>query len=197
MKIKTGLIIVFVLATLSIAAYSVSKITQVTNDISLEDIKDCKTVYWDETEDVYGICTDYYNTTVCDDEPLNTSCHIEEKSYNYTCKTGTKTVQKSREECRETEMNIAVDALSGTKNYKLEYGEWGKCSYETEGQTLVITCDSKNDGNNDGICHPGESCIQFKVTKDSIQRLEKNSRMDFIEEDSTFFLEKLSMEEVS
>lgn len=197
MKIKNVLILVFVLAALSIATYSISyrksTITQVTGDISLEEFRDCETVYWTEMEDLHTTCTMYYNNTVCDDEPFNTSCYTEEQSYKYRCKTGEIEVEKSREECKETEMEVTIDTLLETKNYKLEYGEWGRCSYETEGETLVITCDSKYDGNNDGICHPGESCIQFRITKDKIQRLMKNSRMDFLEEDETFFLEELSM----
>jgi len=196
MKIKTGLIIVFVLAAFSIAAYSLSKITQITGDISLEEVKDCKTIYWNETKDVYGTCTQPYTATVCDDEPLNTSCHTEERYYSDWCKTGTNITEKSREECRDMEMQVMIDKLRGTENYKLEYGGWGKCSYTTESETLIITCDSKLDGNNDGICKPGESCIQFRITKDSTQRLVKNSRYDWVENDETFFLEKLELEEV-
>jgi len=199
MKMKNMLIIVFVLAVLSITAFGISKITtvQVTSDISLEDIKDCETFYWDEAIPIYGTCTEYYDATVCDDEPFNTSCHTEQKSYDYRCKTGTQVIQKSREECKDKKIEVAIDKLTKTENYRLEYAEWGKCSYTAEDETLVITCDSKYDGNNDGTCHPGESCIQFRVTKDNIQRLEKNSRYGFIEEDETFFLNKLSMEEVS
>jgi len=207
-KTKNMIILIFVLAALSMVAYSVSynksKITQVTADISLEEVKDCETIIWTETEPVYDYVTrerDVYD--IC-------SGFSEENQtwYNYTClqgteeyqsyeKIGEKQVEKSKEVCKDTKMKTTINTLSGTKNYNLQYGEWGKCSYETEQDTLVITCDSKYDGNNDGICHPGESCIQFRVTKDNIQRLEKNSRYDFIEEDETFFLDKLSMEEVS
>ena len=195
--IKNILIIIFVLAVLSIAAYSVSyskgSKTQVTADIELEEVEDCEMLHWTETEPVYGTCTNSYDTIICDDEPFNTSCYPGEETYEYKCKTGEKEIQKSKEICKDTEMKVT---LFETEEYSLEYGEWGKCSYTTESETLVITCDSKYDGNNDGICHPGESCIQFRVTGDKIQRLEKNSRLDFIEEDSTFFLNKLSMEEV-
>ena len=187
-----------VLLALSLVAYSVSKITQtqVTNDISLKKIEDCKTIYWEETMDVYGTCTQTNIVTICDDEPLNTTCHTEDRSYDYRCKTGTNTIPKSREECKDKEMQLTIDKLTGIEEYSLNYAEWGKCSYTTEQDTLIITCDSKTDGNNDGICKPGESCIQFRVTKDSIQRFEKNSRYDWIENDETFFLEKLELEEV-
>lgn len=195
--IKNILIITFALAVLSIAAYSVSysksSETEITDDISLEEVKDCEMLHWTETEPVYGTCENSYDAIVCDDEPLNTSCYTKEEIYEYECKTGEKEVEKSKEVCRDAEMKVT---LFETEEYSLEYGEWGKCSYTTEDETLVITCDSKYDGNNDGICQPGESCMQFRVANDKIQRLEKNSRLDFIEEDNTFFLDKLSMEEV-
>ncbi|MCK5282921.1 MAG: hypothetical protein KAK00_05925 [Nanoarchaeota archaeon] len=196
MKIKNLAIIVVVLIVLSIAAYSIAKSNKIslTDDISIEDVKDCETVYWNEEEPVYGTCTYSHTFEVCDDEPLNESCTIKEEIYDYRCQKGTETVQKSREVCKDKEILLTVDKLTGTENYKLEYAGWGKCSYETEGETAVITCDSRYDGNNDGICKPGESCIQFRVTKDGIQRLVKNSRNDFVEEDNTFFLEKLEME---
>ena len=196
MRIKNLLIIVFVLAALSLAAYGVSKITQITTDISLEEIKDCKTSYWEETMDVYGTCTNTNIVTICDDEPLNTTCHTEDRSYNYSCKTGTNTIQKSKEECEDREIKLVIDKLTGLEKYDLNYGEWGKCSYTTEQDTLIITCDSKYDGNNDGICQSGESCTQFRITKDNIQKLMKNSRDDFVEDDKTFFLEKLELEAV-
>lgn len=196
---KSILILVFVLAALSIAAYSLSntkKITQITEDITLEEIEDCETIHWDETEAVFGDCIKYYNATICDDEPLNTSCYIEEQSYNYTCKTGENIIENSEEKCRDTEIKVAVDTLLGTKDYTLEYGEWGKCSYEDEQETLVITCDSKYDGNNDGICTSGESCMQFRITKDKVYTSMKNSRDDFIGYDKSFFLDELRMEGV-
>lgn len=191
-KLRNLLILVTILAVLSIAAYGVSKITQVTDDIGLEEITDCKTVYWDESVDVYGNCTQYYNTTVCDES--NTTCQEVEQSYNYTCKTGSQTVQKSKEVCEDKEMRVTLDRVGEDEEYLLEYGKWGKCSYEAEDETLIITCDSKYDGNNDGICTSGESCTQFRITKDSIKRMIKNSRDDFAEHDSSFFLEELSME---
>lgn len=199
---KNIIILVFVLAALSIAAYSAT-ITRVstdsvelTDDISLDKREDCITTFWNEEENVYGTCNAYYNHTVCEDEPYNTSCYTEELSSDYKCITGTKTVQKSKETCADRDMRLTVDTLAGTKEYVLEYGEWGRCSYAKEDEDVIITCDSKRDGNNDGKCTPGESCIQFRVTKQGVQKYEKNSRIDFVENDDSFFLERLSMEEV-
>jgi len=193
---KKALIMIFVLAVLSITVYSVSysksNNVQITDNIGLESVQDCQLVTWTEPEPVYGECS--YTEMACDDEPINKSC--SEKTITYTCKTGEVQTEKSEEICDNNNLRLEVNTAEELKEYKLDYGEWGKCSYEKQGETLVITCDSKYDGNNDGICKPGESCTQFKVTKDNIQKLVKNSEYEFKEEDSTFFLEQLDLKEV-
>lgn len=196
MKLKYLILSIFVLAALSFVVYSLSTLINVTDDISLEKLQDCNTVYWNESTHIIGNCIRYYNTTICDDEPFNTSCYIGEKSYNYSCRIGTKVVEKNKEVCTEKEFQFTVTRLPKDEKYRLEYGQWGKCSYEADGETLVVTCDSMYDGNNDGICSSGESCIQFQITKDGTQRFVKNSREDYAIQDETFFLEKLGLEEV-
>ena len=90
MRIKNLLILIIIFVAVSIAAYSYSKgnTVQVTDDISLEDVEDCETFYWDEITPIYGTCIRYYNATACDDEPFNTSCYMDEKIEGYTCRTG-------------------------------------------------------------------------------------------------------------
>ncbi|MBR9700163.1 hypothetical protein GOV09_06925 [Candidatus Woesearchaeota archaeon] len=66
---KNILISLLVFVLLSLVAFSVNKITTVANDITLEEVQDCKTSYWNETENVFGECIQYYNHTVCSDEP--------------------------------------------------------------------------------------------------------------------------------
>ena len=196
---KKIILIVFVFAALSFAAYGVTKISeaiQVADGISLEEVKDCKTVYWNETENTYGNCIRYYNITFCEDDPLNTSCYIQEKSYNYTCLTDTKTVEKNKEICRDKEFQFTIDKPLKVETYKLEYGDWGMCTYMPGDEVLTITCDSRYDGNNDGICTSGESCILFIVTKNRVDRYVKNSRDDFVIHDESFFLPKLNAEVV-
>ena len=191
-KIRNVIIIVIALVTLSLVAFSLGK-TQVTKDISIEELKECETVYWTEVEPVYSTCTGYYETTICDDEPLNQSCHTEQQGYNYTCQTGTLTEEKSKEVCQDKELQVTVEKLGADENYKLLYGQWGKCSYQAQDGVAVITCDSQYDGDNNGVCTPGESCMQFRISKDGVQTLMKNSRDDFIESDASFFLEKLDL----
>ncbi|MBR9699826.1 hypothetical protein GOV09_05190 [Candidatus Woesearchaeota archaeon] len=194
---KNIVIIVAVLAIASLVVYSAMKTSkvEVTQDISLEEKKECKTLTWQEEQPIYGTCIASAEIPICDDEPLNKSCSMQDKNYTYTCRTGTNTVQKSREECKEKEFAISVEDVS-IKNYNLNYGDWGKCSYEADGEAAIITCDSKYDGDNNGICKPGESCIQFRITKEGVTRLVKNSQYEFTEEDESFFLEKLEVEEL-
>lgn len=193
-KITIILFALLLLATAS-AAYTISKSekTKITEDILLEQIKDCETTTWTETAPEYGTCTDQYETIACSDPPLNKSCAKKQETREYKCKTGEKQIEKSKELCKDTKMNVKTNK----KDYTLNYGDWGKCSYKKEQNVLVITCDSKYDGNGDGICKPGESCVQFRITKDDTQVLEKNSRMDFVESDKSFFLDKLKIDEVT
>ncbi len=80
------------------------------------------------------------------------------------------------------------------KDYALDYGDWGKCSHVPGNRSLVIFCDSRYDGNNDGVCSSGESCVSFIVSKSGVQRVVRNSADSFSENDESFFLEKLSVE---
>lgn len=192
---KNLLIMVFVLAALSIVVYAATR-------ISIQKTTDCKTVYYDETEDiyeyvtkerpVYGICTAFSEENQTEYEYR---CQTGTEEYESYEKTGEQTVQKSKEVCRDMTMDIILDGPT-PKNYNLEYGDWGKCTYTSEDTTLIITCDSKLDGNNDGICKPGESCVQFRITTNGVQRFEKNSRYDWVEHDDTFVEERLQMEVV-
>lgn len=197
-KIKQALIISIVLAVLALATYGISIVKQsarVADDITLDEIKDCETVFWNETENIYGTCTHEYSIRKCDDEPINNSCHIVQESKNYECITGYNTSAKSKEICKDKEMRLLAGELSGGKKYRLTYGDWGKCGYLPGTDSVIITCDSKNDGNEDGICQPGESCVSFIVSKNRIERFFRNSRADFTSDDPTFYQDKLTMEE--
>ncbi len=193
MKKSFLIMIVFAVLVAAGLAYAV----QITADITAENIQDCKTVYWDEVQTIYGNCTYSYNETVCSDPPANTSCTTTEKSYDYQCKTGTQTVQKSKQVCNDKELQFSIDKQTTIEDYKINYGDWGKCSYSKENNNLVVICDSKFDGNNDGICQSGESCVKFEVNKNSITRSMKNSQETFTTEDETFFLTKLDYEVMS
>ena len=50
------------------------------------------------------------------------------------------------------------------------------------------------DGNGDGICTSGESCMKFVVNGDSFEKYEKNSEENFKDDDDSFFLQRASAE---
>jgi hypothetical protein len=209
-KIDRLLLLVLFIAAFSVAAYSLTKTTQVTDDISLDEIKDCHNVTWNDPKPWFGNCTRVYNETICLEgeetapdgvstffnSSIEKECYLDEKETAYRCKVGEISDWQSKQVCKEKEFKLTVDDGLSEKEYSINYEGWGKCSYDVEGETVVITCDSRFDGNNDGICTSGESCMQYRVTKGSIQTLMKNSRDDFVESDDSFFLEKLKVEEV-
>ncbi len=166
-----------------------------TSRVSLKGIEKCKTIEWETEDPIYGTCREGYITTICDDPPINKSCHEETAYYDYRCQTGTETIQHSKEECdiESLEITKEVEGIV-TEKGRINFKEWGKCSNKKEDSELIIICDSKYDGNNDGICQSGESCIKFVVTQNDVKRYLKNSQEDFTEEDKSFFLEKLSYE---
>jgi hypothetical protein len=91
-------------------------------------------------------------------------------------------VQKTRKDCRTKEylINNAVKLIP--ENYQ--------CSIEEINNKIVAVCDSKLDGNGDGICTSGESCMKFVVDGNAVEKSERNSRDDFIPNDKSFFLER-------
>jgi hypothetical protein len=192
-KINLSLVITLILVAVSAVAYNINNAVQISKDISLEEIKDCQMEYWNETIPIMGNCTESYDVKTCN-EPLNTSCSLSTKSYTYTCVTGYNTEQKSKENCKDKSMKIGVSKMLSKEMYLLDYSDWGKCSYSPLNDSVLVICDSRYDGNADGICQQGESCIVFIVDKYTTKRLFKNSRIDFVEEDPTFYQEKLDME---
>ena len=193
-NIAVGLII---FAALALVVYGVSKISEpipIANNVVLEQIQDCSTIYWNETEYTYGTCTQKYNTTVCSDPPVNKTCHIEERQYDYICVISSKIVEKSKETCLPQKMEITIDKTVKQEKYLLDYGDWGKCSYSPGTDSGIIICDSNKDGNGDGVCQSGESCIAFFVSKDKIEKMYRNSGVDFEPDDVTFYQNKIDWE---
>ncbi|MEA2037840.1 MAG: hypothetical protein U9O94_10120 [Nanoarchaeota archaeon] len=159
-------------------------------NLSFQQVEDCKTEYWETREPIYGTCQIEHKINVCDDYPINKSCHEETKYYEYECKTGTETFQHSKEICTPSELRITRKNEEGRINFK----DWGKCSTQEGNGALIVICDSMYDGNNDGICQSGESCEKFVISEQGVQRYLKNSQEYFTTEDESFFLEELDYE---
>ena len=71
-KIKIPIVVIVIAVLLSITALSqlsplaniITKNTQVTPTISLEEKDTCTTTFYDETQDIYGNCIYYHNYTI-------------------------------------------------------------------------------------------------------------------------------------
>ena len=162
---------------------------ELTNSIDnkVKKIEDCIDVFYNEEEPVYEKVSYKINITVCDDEPLNLSCHIDEKEVTKSVFKEIKTVQKIKKQCTTKGYTVKDIIKLNTERYT--------CSAQEEDENIIIICDSEYDGNGDGICTPGESCMKFAIDKNNdIKQYEKNSRNDFVEEDKSYFLEKVSSE---
>ena len=135
-------------------------------------------------EPIQGTCSAEQN--VCDDAPKNLSCRKEQKSYD--CITGYNNKEVTTKKCK-------------TKGYifdnKLKFHTEGyACSITKEQNNKVMICDSIYDGNGDGICTSGETCMKYIISNGSFESYEKNSRDEFVPTDESFFLNKISEEDV-
>jgi hypothetical protein len=187
---KRTIFFVCILA-LSLIAIAVAQ----SNKMTMKVLKECKTIEWETEEPIYDTCQGESITTICDDEPINKTCHEETKYHEYRCKTGTNIIPHSEKICAQKAFEITKETADVvTEKGRINFKEWGECSYEQEGNDITIICDSKYDGNDDGICQSGESCVKFVVTHDKVERFLKNSQDEFTKEDESFFLEKLDYE---
>lgn len=144
----------------------------------MQRIQVCKQVTWDEHAPIYSNCTTTYNQTNCSDAPVNKSCTTVQNSFTYSCINGSATVTKQRQDCATTGFMVSGKFIN-TTDYR--------CAVTTDGKEFV-TCDSIYDGNGDGICTSGESCIQFGIVGNYIVRKERNSQDQFVDSDNSFFL---------
>jgi len=191
---KTRTIFFVCILALSLIAIAIAQ----NNKITMRILKDCKTVEWETEKPIYDACQIEYIETICNDEPINKSCYGETRYQDYTCKTGTKIIPHSEEVCEPSSFEITKETADVvTEKGNINFGEWGECSYEAQETDITIICDSQYDGNNDGICQSGESCIKFVVTQDKVERLLKNSQEKLTSEDKSFFLEKLDYEVIA
>lgn len=222
MIIKKSIVLVILLVSfLTLAA--TSQISQVTDTISLEESKSCNTIFYNETENVFGYvtremyvynnCIYYYNYTHCTNSSgPNTDCSVQQISYNQSClvgieqfqnyeKTGTANVLKNRTECKPlNKFVVTMNKGSVTEKKEVDFSSWGVCINTTEDGCLAITCGTLQGGSaRNGIfngCDGGKSCQKFLFCPEGIKVLYKASRNDFVPYDPTFHLSPLALKGV-
>ena len=182
-KSKIFLLIWTILSTIGIISAIV-----LDNNVTVNEIQDCTTKFYDATEDVFGYvtrernvyenCVNYHNYTLClNTSGANTDCSQEQLVYNVTCAIGTESyqsyekvseqvVQKNKTICNKRAYTI--DIADSTKNIN-----FSKAGYYCSLEGNIVTCDSVHDGNGDGKCKSGETCIKFEITSQGINTLQK------------------------
>ncbi len=200
---KINIVLVVTLLLVSILAVTVaSQISQVTNAISVEEVKTCTTSFYDEVQNVYSSCINYINYTSClNTSGPNTDCSLQQTQKNFTCKIGEIVLNKNKTECQPpTKFIVSTTKDSITEKKEIDFSSWGVCINTTENGCLAITCGSQHGGSAvNGIfngCDGGKACQKFLFCQDSIKVLYKASRNDFAEEDPTFHLSELVLKEV-
>jgi hypothetical protein len=149
---------------------------------AVERIDKCVDEKYIESTPQLGTCQS--DAVVCDE--LNTSCH--NATENYSCVINTIAVEKTARKCNVKGYHIS--------KYNLNTEEYS-CSVDTaDKDSTTIICDSKYDGNGDGICTSGESCMKYVIDKNSIKSFEKNSKDEYAPTDDSYFLNKINVEEV-
>ncbi len=155
---------------------------------SVTPLQTCTPITYEGLESVYGTCTRLTEPVVCSDAPSNTSCNTPAQE-TYQCITGTQKVQKTRDECDT--FGYMLD--NGVKSVKLTTEDYS-CSTTEQGGVVTVLCDSKLDGNGNGVCSSGESCQKFVLEGESFVKYEKNSEDDFTAGDDSYFLARSSAE---
>src|SRR3989338_2899377 len=134
-------------------------------------------------EAIYSPCNTTITKSVCSDAPLNTSCLNVQETFTQRCHMGFRNVERVSRSCRKEFYDVG--------NVRLNVDGYN-CAFNRSGRKLVAMCDSVYDGNGDGVCQSGESCQKFVINGDSVQKFEKNSLNDFVENDEFFAVQKAS-----
>lgn len=124
---------------------------------TITDIEDCYIKTDIQINDINGKCNMEYLNYDNKTSPQTITIEYEE----YVCKKGEEIEYINTTICNKIGMDI------GSK--RILYG--GIYGYQCNVKSNIVICDSMYDGNGDGVCNSGESCVtidltDFKVTKD-------------------------------
>lgn len=219
MKINKVLLLTLLVALLAIVVRSQSPHS---STISIEEKKDCAISDYTDTENVYGYisrerdaygnCPYYYDYTHCLNlTGPNTVCTVQRGSFNTTCKTGLEQYQsyevvgkvqvtKNVTKCIPKSFIVSIALGRKIEKREIDFSSWGVCVQGNEGDCLTITCGNLQGGSaRNGVfngCDGGKSCQKFMFCQDGKKVLFKATRGEFLEEDPTFHLNKITSKDV-
>jgi len=193
--------LVLVLLVIAILTFTATSQAPPPTTISIEELKTCNTIFYNETQPVYGTCVYYHNATSClNATGPDTDCSVSQTQRNFRCQTGQLVTKRNSTECSPlNKFTVTISRGSITEKKEIDFSDWGACIYNKENDCMVVTCQSRYDGANDGQfhgCTSGTSCQKFEICENKIKVSYKNSRENFVEEDPTFHLAKLALKEV-
>jgi hypothetical protein len=151
----------------------------------VQKIQECKDKIVQDVVPVYGNCT---RPVVCQNI-TNETCDPSITEEIYQCYTGIQNIDRTVTECKTVGLKINNKIQLDIRDYA--------CSTQNDTGTVTVVCDSKYDGNGDGICTSGESCMKFIVNGSNVEKYKKNSRNGFVSGDSSYFLNEVSVEVLS
>jgi hypothetical protein len=152
----------------------------------VRELQTCVNVSYTEEVAVEQTCTSEHLEFWCDpSDLLNLSCSWQNRSYTFTCINRT-LVPTTKQECSTTGFLVNNKVKLDTNLYR--------CSGEVVGSKTIMTCDSRFDGNGDGVCTSGESCMQFTIDGTTVTTKEKNSRDDFVADDDSYYAKEATAE---
>lgn len=162
--------------------YDVRLFDPIRTNINISKIKRCVTSFYNETKNVFGDCTVYWNITTCLNlSGRNTDCYTVEKNFtNNRCKIGEKNITINSTRC----VSVGINIVSPDLNASLSTERFGGCSINRTEKCFI--CDSKIGGDGDGVCRSGELCIKMCLMGRTLKKFFRNSRDDFVEFDETF-----------
>lgn len=66
--------------------------------------------------------------------------------------------------------NLVEFTLDNGKVYQCDFTAWGNCSMNGDS----LNCDSRYDGNANGICESGESCIRLNLSDTNFKKIKSS-----------------------
>ena len=198
---KLNKLILFICLILLFAISVGSQISPVINRVTVEESESCNTIPYNEIQTIYGNCTESKTYTNClNVTGPNTNCLQQQSQLISSCKTGEAIVAKNKTECIPSKFIITITNNNIIEKKELNFNGWGACVQSVENDCVVVLCGSQHGGSAvNGIfngCDGGKSCEKFLFCKDGVKVLYKASRDNFVEEDPTFHLSKLTYKEV-
>ena len=154
----------------------------VDTSLSVQKKEQCvnKVMAYTEEEPVYSTVTKQLPVFVLQEvyfENNNTYANLTvqqgTESYQENIQTGIQLVSKQKTVCEDTSY---LEVGDGIKSIVLDY--LGN-KFECKQNEATFICDSKLDGNGDGICQSGESCYLVEKENDCIKVTQANSLAEF------------------